>query len=206
MKGKSLEKSGLLQIPNQCQNRIKQYGKRETGAFLMTPAHTAKWDHIVDALDSEGSALSVSKVLRYVSEETASKRFAGFEHTIWEILYHMNYWQNMLLRVAKGEAVDVSYYVEAESWLDQKELMKDTKWEREKGRFFDGLEEVEAMLNSSSADLLRPLPALPDKNAYNVLNSIILHNSYHTGQIVQLRKAAGLWVDPNTFTDAVKVG
>lgn len=172
----------------------------------MTAVSVSKWRSITDVLDGEGSALCACDVLRDISEKTARKRFDGYEHTIWEILHHMNTWQNTLLRIARGEEVDVSSYAEAESWVPQERLDKEIQWEREKGRYFEGLEAVETMLNAEDPGLFRPLPAVPGKTAYGVLQGILLHNSYHTGQIFQLRQAAGLWVDPNIYIDAANLG
>lgn len=133
------------------------------------------------------------QALSELTEEEATRRFPGINHSIAEILAHMTFWQDWFLKRLQG--VPEPFITSASlGWPD----VKDGDWNRIHDRFVAGLEEAAAFA-SQTPELERPIqPALefePMAN-YTVREALVHmanHNSYHLGQIVILRQLAGAW-------------
>ena len=137
--------------------------------------------------------------LKGLTHEMASKVPENSEHSCWHLLYHVVFWQDLMLDAIRGKK-QVSWPKNNEpSW--PKELPKDAKkWDELVHRFKSGIEEAYKM--TEDIESLEDLPAWPKAPAFRALMVIGQHNAYHIGEIVALRQALGYWppsLDYKTF-------
>jgi uncharacterized damage-inducible protein DinB len=138
-----------------------------------------------------------------ISAELASRIVAGYPHSIWQIVEHMNYWMHYDLQKIAGE--NRPYPNKAiESWPshptpEANGRAADAAWQVTTRRFADLLARLAQLANSDSSELSRIVPnvgspkAPRDSSVHAMLSQIAMHNSYHAGQIALLRRQAGAW-------------
>ena len=110
----------------------------------------------------------------------------------------MNYWMDYELRRIRGQKPEYPEHA-AESWPASFAPSSEAEW-RETVKQFSGLiEEYAALARSTPEELGRQIEPmhLVDKEHASTLSAVlwqmVVHNSYHTGQIVLLRRALGAW-------------
>ena len=137
------------------------------------PAHV-KTDTVFDGLD-----------WRLAGEKPAS-----LPHSVWEQLDHMIFWQEYMLTQLRGETPNVAEHA-ADSWPAEPAPADEDVWKEAVARFKKGLETA---AREAEKDLGEKLAE--DQSRMDLLMTIIMHNSYHAGQVALLRRALGAWPPP----------
>jgi len=133
-----------------------------------------------------------------VSAELAARRVAGYPHSIWQIVLHMNYWMDYeLLKIAGENPRNPDHAIG--SWPEHAEPANGAQWQSTRKHFAEDLARLAALADSDSSVLDRmvsdvsPQKASRQSSVRATLTQIIAHNSYHAGQIALLRRQAGAW-------------
>ncbi len=138
-----------------------------------------------------------------VSSELAARTVAGYPHSIWQIVEHMNYWMDYDLGTIAGESRP--YPEKAiESWPENPNpaaygRAADGQWQASIRCFTDLLCRLARLAESDATELARKVQKLdPAQSSYEstvlaMLWQIAAHNSYHAGQIAVLRRQFGAW-------------
>jgi uncharacterized damage-inducible protein DinB len=138
-----------------------------------------------------------------ISAKLAGATVAGYPHSIWQIVEHMNYWMDYDLGKIAGE--NRRYPDKAiESWPAQPSPAADSRaaddlWQAATHRFADLLARLARLAESDAAGLERRVqnvgsPQCPrESTVHAMLWQIAMHNSYHAGQIALLRRQSGAW-------------
>jgi uncharacterized damage-inducible protein DinB len=138
-----------------------------------------------------------------IPAELAARTVAGYPHSIWQIVEHMNYWMDYDLGKVAGE--NRPYPDKAiESWPAHPSPAAgsrtlDDQWQATTRRFSDLLAQVARLAESDPAALARkiqmlgPAQSRRESTLHAVLWQIAAHNSYHSGQIALLRRQSGAW-------------
>lgn len=151
------------------------------------------WDYVMDV---EDWAPPLSTALEGVNSEQASWKPEGVAgNSIWETVNHLTYYKERLLRKLKGL-----------EQLPDLENNDATFTVTESGE--DAWNGAVARLKTVHASLREIIEAL-EEGAYDwggsghapgeEVMSLILHDSYHTGQIVLVRKLQGSWPGTRSF-------
>jgi len=133
-----------------------------------------------------------------VTAEQALHRVAGFPHSIWQIVEHMNYWMDYDLRTVAGDNPPYPNHA-IESWAEHPDPANDEQWKAATRRFGELLARIAALADGDSAELersvtkLEPLNSRRQSTMHASLWEVAAHNSYHSGQIALLRRQAGAW-------------
>jgi len=135
-----------------------------------------------------------------ISAELAARTVAGYPHSMWQILEHMNYWMDYDLSKIAGQ--NRPYTEKAiEGWPTHPNPAAegracDDAWRATTRRFNDLLARL---AESDSSELARRVknvgsPKSPrESSLHAMLWQIAVHNSYHAGQIALLRRQFGAW-------------
>jgi uncharacterized damage-inducible protein DinB len=138
-----------------------------------------------------------------ISSELAARTVAGYPHSIWQIVMHMNYWMDYDLGKIAGE--NRLYPDKAiESWPAHPSPAAGSRpvedqWQATILRFADLLTQLARLAESDAAALERKVqsvgsPQSPrESTVHAMLWQIVAHNSYHAGQIALLRRQFGAW-------------
>lgn len=127
-------------------------------------------------LTGGGAFREVSEILRGLTFGTATRSVPGAPHTIYDLLWHAQRSQTLLLEHASGGAVD---WEAVESWWPP--TVSEGEWARVLREFELGLAHA------------RLLAEDPSDRARDALTDLAVHNAYHLGQVVQLRRLLGDW-------------
>lgn len=115
----------------------------------------------------------------------------GFEHSIHQLINHMAYWQDWVVKRLDGQKPPVPEHA-GEGWPGNVSPATEAEWEAALAGFLSGLDALKQ--RSRSADLMSRV----GKNSrLAMLQGIAAHNSYHLGQVVTLRQILGAWPLPS---------
>lgn len=133
-----------------------------------------------------------------VSLELAGRRADNLPHSIWQLVSHVNYWMDYELQRIRCENPAYPAHA-AESWPANAAPANESEWKKTIAQFKELLEKLATLAQSAPEVLAREVPAThPDHTKHSsslhaVLWQTLVHNSYHVGQIAQLRRALGAW-------------
>ena len=147
-------------------------------------------ERIVDQLTRavEGEAWhgpSVNETLAKVTAQAAAARPVAGGHTPWEIALHIGAWLSAARRRLGGEAVELSPREDWPAIGDPSEAA----WEQAKAGLNGEYRRLLEAIHGLSEEGLRRIVAGRDYSMAFLLDGVIQHTLYHTGQIVVLTKA-----------------
>ena len=127
---------------------------------------------------------SVREVLEGVSAQTASRRPIAGAHTIWEIVHHIQAWQDGVLRRLHGETVNLT---PAQDWPSVNSA-NENAWKADLELLEKSYEDlISAVKKLEDPQLETPISG-DDYNFYFLLHGLIQHDLFHAGQIAVLKR------------------
>lgn len=148
-----------------------------------------------DLLRGRGAHVDPFKVLDDMDSALAGRRLPGAPQTIWQLLVHMNYWMTYELKSIEGPEASYPEHA-AEGWPSEDGPADRAAWDREVGRFKDQIDQLARLAEARASTLARIAHPKKGTTVEDVLWMLVAHNSYHLGQLVQLRRAHGAWPPP----------
>ena len=139
------------------------------------------------ALSGKGAHAASAQVFSGLDAQAAGTQPENLPHTLFQILSHIVYWQEWVVKWLDGEKPRVPKHASG-SWPATAAPANEKEWQTIVKRFQDGLKQLE--LNSREADLLA---GSGKQSRLEMLQAIASHNSYHIGQAVVLRQVLGKW-------------
>jgi uncharacterized damage-inducible protein DinB len=133
--------------------------------------------------------------LEGLAPSAAGECVAAAPHTIFQILHHMVYWQDIALARLSGEHPE-SPPTASLGWTAVQAPEDASDWEAAVACFAEGLRTFDALLSGPNLDLDRVIDDARGSTARDEVLMIQGHNSYHLGQIVMLRQVLGTWPPP----------
>ncbi|HVM86559.1 MAG TPA: DinB family protein [Puia sp.] len=129
---------------------------------------------------------SVYELLEEAGKLDVYKKPSKYSHSLIELLYHMITWAEFTLaslRKAKKHEID---FIENLDWRE----IDTTKHNWGKGihEFKSANQSIISFLETQQDDLLNEIVEFRQYNMRFLLNGLIQHHIYHTGQIVYLAK------------------
>lgn len=156
---------------------------------------------LIELIHGKGAHTDPVACLDDLTPEAAGRVPAGLPHSIWQLLWHLNYWMDYDLRRIRGEAPPYPAH-NAESFPLAPAPRDADEWQREVARFQALLGDYIAAAGSGPEFLGRHVsPTHPSHTQRSstveaMLWQIVAHNSYHAGQIALLRRTMGIWPPP----------
>ena len=129
----------------------------------------------------------VLEILENVSAaEAASHPIAG-AHSIWELVLHINAWEDACRRRLSGDRAELT---DEEDWPTVTETSNDA-WRKTLAALREAHQKFSAAI-ASVDDTRLDEPILEGmKSVYATLHGAVQHDLYHAGQIAILKKASG---------------
>lgn len=134
----------------------------------------------------------VSDALAGLSHQQASWRDGSENHSIWQIVNHLIFWNQRWLMKFRGNTPPKMKGAISDTFGSETGTGKE--WEAAVDQLDKVLSDWEsAVRNSDEAKLA--LDAANDRGDswYVILSHVTIHNAYHIGQIVSARKRQGSW-------------
>jgi hypothetical protein len=138
--------------------------------------------------------LHPKKALKGLTPAIARKKPKNLDHSCWDLLHHIVFWQDILLKNLEGEFMDW-YPPYNKNWTTSEYLSNDDNFSKLIDKFNNNLEIAAAKLeNINLMDRIEIGPPLPpDATYFRILLIFLQHTSYHLGQLVTTRKLMGDW-------------
>lgn len=153
---------------------------------------------LIELLRGKGAHVDPLACVEDISAELAAQQVPAFPQSIGQLVFHINYWMNYELRRMGGERPPYPKH-NAESFPPSPAPTDAAEWDHLRRDFAWFLNEFAKLAQSSRVDLDREIEPMHEdhKNRAATLEAILwqtlVHNSYHVGQIVMIRRALGAW-------------
>ncbi len=146
---------------------------------------------IGSALSGKGSHVATKTLFAGLGWKAAGARPQGVPHSVFQLLNHMSYWQDWVVKWLDGENPPVPKHASG-GWPGSVGPASAKAWQQAVRDFRNGLAKLERQ--SREADLLTKRGK---HSRLGMLQALASHNSYHAGQIVMLRQILGAWPPPS---------
>jgi uncharacterized damage-inducible protein DinB len=144
--------------------------------------------------EKNGWFVAMSSALKNLTAAQAAA--AGPEkgaHSIWEIFYHVVFWNERYLLRYKGQVTPEPKDNDS-TFMPEGGTLGESEWSVLNGRFDSVMEGWKTAIRESEAKkLAAPIKKDSSVSWYAALSHMMIHTAYHIGQIVTLRKLQGSW-------------
>ena len=150
-------------------------------------------DHLARALAWQEAHVGFDKAVAGIPADRRGARSPGYSHSLWQQIEHIRIAQEDILEFCVN-----ADYVHTRKWPDDywpatPEPHSAAAWDDSLAAFARDREAMQRVARETP-DLAAPVPTGNSKQTY--LRAILLvidHGAYHVGQIVDLRRALGIW-------------
>jgi len=152
----------------------------------------------MELLYGRGAHAGTLACIEDVPFELTGRQPGGFAHSIWQLVWHMNFWMAYDLKRIRGEMLPYPEHA-SQSWPASAAPPSEAEWRKTVTTCRDLLAEMEILAGSEPGALSRKVePTHPDhtkrtSSVIGILWQTLVHNSYHIGQVALLRRALGAW-------------
>jgi uncharacterized damage-inducible protein DinB len=153
---------------------------------------------LLELLYGKGAHANPITAVQGIPSALAVRKLEGYPHSICQIVGHVNFWMDYELRRIRQEDPPYPKYA-AESWPSDSSASGEAEWKQVVARFGTLIEDLSVLAQSDQEFLKGEVKAT--HAVHNQLSSSVLaalwqtavHNSYHIGQIVLLRRLLNHW-------------
>lgn len=140
------------------------------------------------------SHVGLERALEGFPAALAGKRIDGFRHTAWQQVEHLRLAAEDLVSYCRDADYEELGWPEG-YWPETTEPPTEESWRVSIARLKDAIEAMAAMVEDPEHDLYHPVPSAEKRHHHTLRAALILldHNGYHTGQLIALRIALGVW-------------
>jgi uncharacterized damage-inducible protein DinB len=153
---------------------------------------------LIELLYGKGAHANPLACVEDLTAELAGRHAENLPHSVWQIVWHVNFWTHYELQRIRGEKPHYPDHA-AESWPTNIAPISQAEWKKDCARFADLIGILAAMAESDSNELNREVPPMHSNQETRtstvlaILWQTLAHNSYHVGQIALVRRALGAW-------------
>jgi uncharacterized damage-inducible protein DinB len=151
---------------------------------------------LIELLYGTGAHANPLACVEDLTAELAGRHAENLPHSVWQIVWHVNFWTDYELRRIRGEKPHYPDHA-AESWPKNIAPISEAEWKQDCARFADLIGILAVMAGSDSNELNREVPPMHQETRTSTVRAILwqtlAHNSYHVGQIALVRRALGVW-------------
>lgn len=148
--------------------------------------------NLADSVAGRGAHITFEQAIADFPFERAGERVPNLDHSAWMLVYH--------IRVCMDDIIDYctdpNNYHQPEYpgglWPDSPEPSSEETWKNEIDGVRRGIATLHSWALDSKRDLFTTIPGTPGHSLFREMIIIIDHNSYHIGQLVDLRMLLGI--------------
>lgn len=147
---------------------------------------------LLEQLEGKHAHVDFNQAVQGLTYKQSGIKVEGLPHTIWQLIEH--------IRISQRDIIDFSKNSDYEemNWPD--DYWPESAGPESKGQFEEsiqavrkGIEEMRDLIRNPENDLQTPIPHGSGQTLFREAILIVDHNSYHIGQIVQIRRLLGSW-------------
>jgi uncharacterized damage-inducible protein DinB len=136
-----------------------------------------------------------ARALEQLAPDEAECRVPGTNHSIAEIVAHLNFWMTWFCERCDGVAAPMVMRAR-DGWPE----VEPGSWPAVQAQFLQTLERAAALGERRLDEPITPPIDFPPIANYTTRDAIVhmsAHNAHHLGQIIVLRQLMGLWPPPS---------
>jgi DinB superfamily len=149
-------------------------------------------EQLAVSLSGHGAHVPFEKAVEGFPVELAGHRVSGLPHTAWQILHHLWVCQWDILEFVRDPAHESPSWPEG-YWPKEPAPAAAAEWEKTVKKFRSDLKAVIDLVRDTKNDLTAPIPHGEGQTLLREALLVIDHNSYHVGQLVDLRRGLKAW-------------
>lgn len=153
-----------------------QSTRKELGKLLQESYAHASFDEVIKGLDIKSIGLQVSHL----------------PYSIWQLVEHIRLAQQDMLDFSENKNYQPLNWPEG-YWPKAVAPANEEEWQNTLAEIKKSLAAFTALINNEQLDLLQPFPHGDGQSLFREAVMIIDHLSYHTGQIVLIRRLLDNW-------------
>lgn len=145
-----------------------------------------------EQLEGENAHVSFQKSVRGLTFNQSGIKVERLPHTIWQLIEHIRLAQKDILLFCKNENYQTPNWPD-DYWPDANQPDSKEEYERAIQAVKSGRETMLSWVSDPEKDPQKIFPFGNGQTLFREALLIVDHNSYHIGQIVQLRRLIGCW-------------
>jgi uncharacterized damage-inducible protein DinB len=160
----------------------------------MLSVKTILLEQFTACYDENGWFVALKNAVGNLTAEEAIWRAENLDNSIWEIVHHLNFYNEAYLKRFKG--IDYVYPTNNndETFTAGAGTISQEAWQAELARFDAIMNEWRSLLEAADESKFDEAVSATNSSAWSsVLAHLNAHNAHHGGQIVVLRKLQGIW-------------
>lgn len=145
-----------------------------------------------ELLSGRNAHLDLKDAVKGLKPELRNIKPAEDIHSVWELVEHIRIGQNDIVEYIFNPEWKSPKWPE-EYWPGNKGMISDNDWKESLKKIDEDTAALSALINDEKIDLSA---VIPHTDSHTYLREILLtadHNSYHTAQIVLVRKLLNNW-------------
>ena len=162
----------------------------KAGAMGKTDA--ALRQHLVDLLKGGAAHIHFMDALEGFPPQKRGTFAQGLPHTGWQLLEHSRIAQWDILEFSRNPK-HVSPGFPEGYWPKTPNPPSEEAWDKSVKEFEHDLQEMVELVKNSRTDLFAKIPHSDEHTVLREALVLADHNAYHLGQLVDLRRALGVW-------------
>jgi hypothetical protein len=144
-------------------------------------------EQLVYSLNGKGAHMSFDQALKGFPKAMIGKAVSPLAHTTWQLVYHLWITQWDILEFSRDPGHDSPAWPDG-YWPMHEAPETDREWEETLRKFRSDLAAMIDLVRDRKNDLLAAFPHGQGQTLLREALLVIDHNSYHVGQIVDLRR------------------
>ncbi|TDL77793.1 DinB family protein [Peribacillus frigoritolerans] len=136
---------------------------------------------------------SLEQALDGVSAPEASWTSSGKSNSIWQIVNHLIYWNEDVIHRIKGTKNPHIIKNNEETFANPGDPEDENGWVQTLQRLNEVMNQFKTVIAELDDEKLKAPYAANSSSIERLISSIMMHDSYHIGQIVLLRKLQSSW-------------
>jgi len=144
-------------------------------------------EQLVYSLSGKGAHMSFDQAVKGFPQESIRERIPHLAHTAWQQVFHLWTTQWDILEFSRDPAHESPQWPDG-YWPPHDSPDSAKLWDQTIGKFRSDLAAMIALVRDTKNDLLAPFPHGEGQTLLREALLVIDHNSYHVGQLVDLRR------------------
>ncbi len=172
--------------------RKAKVANREKRARQTPDSSTSLRKHLVELLKGGEAHVGISDTLADFPADKRATAAQGFEHTAWQLLEHIRIAQWDILEFSRNPK-HVSPDFPDGYWPKVSASPDDAAWKKSVHAVQNDLRAMIDLVFDPRVDLYARFPWGDGQTLLREALLLADHNAYHVGQMVDLRRALGIW-------------
>jgi hypothetical protein len=149
-------------------------------------------EHLVNLLKGGGAHVHFMDAIDGFPAMKRGAFVEGLKHTGWQLIEHVRIAQWDILEFSRNPKHKSPGFPEG-YWPKTPVPPDEAAWEKSVQSFQHDLQEMIKLVKNPKTDLCAPLPHGDGQTILREALVLADHNSYHLGQLIDLRRALGVW-------------